>query len=169
MAASHSHRTILRDQIRLDYGSVERGSVTLAARWYACLEEVVPWPTTSSDCCWQMTWRLFRSARSIFNNYHQLLRGPQPWGTTYLWVCRTRSRQRSLFPINLARSLDQKKMSSNARFSMVTLKSAGSGLVRLCSSFLVTDLDLVYFRQILLLRRRSSEIALARVVIYCLL
>lgn len=52
---------------------------------------------------------------------------------------------------------------------MVTLKSAGSGLVRLCSSFLVTDLDLVYFRQILLLRRRSSEIALARVVIYCLL
>ena len=60
-------------------------------------------------------------------------------------------------------------MSSYARFSLVTLKPAGSGLVRLCSSFLVTDLDLVYSRQILLLRRRSSEIALARVVIYRLL
>lgn len=52
---------------------------------------------------------------------------------------------------------------------MITLKPARSYLISLCSSFLVTNLDLVYFRQILLLRRSSSKIALARVVIYRLL
>lgn len=60
-------------------------------------------------------------------------------------------------------------MGSNARFGMITLKPARSRLVSLCSSFLVPDLDLVDFRQILLLRRRSSEVALARIVVYSLL
>lgn len=52
---------------------------------------------------------------------------------------------------------------------MITLKPAGSGLIGLCSSFLVTNLDLVYFGQILLLRRSSPEISLTRVVVYSLL
>lgn len=60
-------------------------------------------------------------------------------------------------------------MGSNVRFSMITLKPTRSRLISLCSFFLVTNLDLVYFRQILLLRGSSSEIALARVMVYSLL
>lgn len=52
---------------------------------------------------------------------------------------------------------------------MITLKPARSRLISFCCSFLVANLDLVYFRQILLLRRSSSEIPLARVMVYSLL
>ena len=51
---------------------------------------------------------------------------------------------------------------------MIGLKPPRSHIIRLQSPLLVPNLDLIYLRQILLIRRRSPEIPLACVVVYSL-
>lgn len=57
----------------------------------------------------------------------------------------------------------------DVRLGMIALKPARGRLVRLRRSLLIANLNFVHFREILLLRRRSSEVPFAGIMIDSLL